>query len=235
MAAACIYITDTYGLYNLYIPCQYIRYLKHLLHTIYGRQGNEDLLGCWCSNLSHRQTLFMLLNHSPRSTSIYQWGVSSSPPIFHHIPVKTTSSAYWQDNLLRHGPRCYLCVCKLCLPNCKLIFKMTRTKLLYKTNSTAEEVAKSNISLLSIGQNSWCECVVKVVFLLHFLACLYCYFFFVCFQMVRGNLECGAAESTEVKALTFGLAFMVLPFIPASNLLFPVGFVVAERILYLPR
>lgn len=114
-------------------------------------------------------------------------------------------------------------------------FKMTRTKLLYKTNSTAEEVAKSNISLLSIGQNSWCECVVKVVFLLHFLACLYCYFFFVCFQMVRGNLECGAAESTEVKALTFGLAFMVLPFIPASNLLFPVGFVVAERILYLPR
>ena len=55
--------------------------------------------------------------------------------------------------------------------------------------------------------------------------------------MVRDS-NCGgaaAAESTEVKALTFGLAFMVLPFIPASNLLFPVGFVVAERILYLPR
>jgi len=27
---------------------------------------------------------------------------------------------------------------------------------------------------------------------------------------------------------------MVLPFIPASNLFFPVGFVVAERILYTP-
>ena len=27
---------------------------------------------------------------------------------------------------------------------------------------------------------------------------------------------------------------MVLPFIPATNLLFPVGFVVAERVLYLP-
>ena len=30
------------------------------------------------------------------------------------------------------------------------------------------------------------------------------------------------------------LALLVLPFIPASNLFFPVGFVVAERILYTP-
>jgi hypothetical protein len=30
------------------------------------------------------------------------------------------------------------------------------------------------------------------------------------------------------------LAFMVLPFLPASNLFFPVGFVVAERVLYIP-
>ena len=30
------------------------------------------------------------------------------------------------------------------------------------------------------------------------------------------------------------LSFLVLPFIPASNLFFPVGFVVAERILYTP-
>ena len=29
--------------------------------------------------------------------------------------------------------------------------------------------------------------------------------------------------------------FLVLPFLPASNLFFPVGFVIAERILYLPR
>jgi protein O-mannosyl-transferase len=27
---------------------------------------------------------------------------------------------------------------------------------------------------------------------------------------------------------------MVLPFLPASNLFFPVGFVVAERVLYMP-
>ena len=32
----------------------------------------------------------------------------------------------------------------------------------------------------------------------------------------------------------FALSLLIFPFIPASNLLFPVGFVVAERILYLP-
>lgn len=30
------------------------------------------------------------------------------------------------------------------------------------------------------------------------------------------------------------LSLIVLPFIPASNLFFPVGFVVAERVLYVP-
>ncbi|XP_075712919.1 protein O-mannosyl-transferase TMTC3 [Rhinoderma darwinii] len=36
------------------------------------------------------------------------------------------------------------------------------------------------------------------------------------------------------KAVLMGLCLMVLPFIPASNLFFPVGFVVAERVLYVP-
>ena len=30
------------------------------------------------------------------------------------------------------------------------------------------------------------------------------------------------------------LSWMVIPFLPASNIFFPVGFVVAERVLYLP-
>jgi hypothetical protein len=30
-----------------------------------------------------------------------------------------------------------------------------------------------------------------------------------------------------------GLAFLVVPFLPASNIFFRVGFVVAERVLYL--
>jgi hypothetical protein len=32
-----------------------------------------------------------------------------------------------------------------------------------------------------------------------------------------------------------GLALLVIPFLPASNLFFKVGFVVAERVLYIPR
>jgi len=34
--------------------------------------------------------------------------------------------------------------------------------------------------------------------------------------------------------ITQSLALTVFPFIPASNLFFPVGFVVAERVLYAP-
>ena len=36
------------------------------------------------------------------------------------------------------------------------------------------------------------------------------------------------------KAVVISLALMIFPFLPASNLFFPVGFVVAERVLYLP-
>lgn len=36
------------------------------------------------------------------------------------------------------------------------------------------------------------------------------------------------------RVVTFSLAVLVVPFLPASNLLIRVGFVVAERVLYLP-
>lgn len=36
------------------------------------------------------------------------------------------------------------------------------------------------------------------------------------------------------QGVLFALSILVFPFLPASNLLFPVGFVVAERILYIP-
>ena len=38
----------------------------------------------------------------------------------------------------------------------------------------------------------------------------------------------------ERNLLTLALSLLALPFLPASNLFFPVGFVVAERVLYLP-
>ncbi len=36
------------------------------------------------------------------------------------------------------------------------------------------------------------------------------------------------------RTVLFGLSLLVFPYVPASNLFFPVGFVVAERVLYLP-
>ena len=35
-------------------------------------------------------------------------------------------------------------------------------------------------------------------------------------------------------SVLFALSLMILPFLPASNLFFTVGFVIAERILYMP-
>ncbi|XP_062051007.1 protein O-mannosyl-transferase TMTC1 isoform X4 [Lepus europaeus] len=49
------------------------------------------------------------------------------------------------------------------------------------------------------------------------------------------TLHCLAAfKRLEHKEVLVGLLFLVLPFIPASNLFFRVGFVVAERVLYMP-
>ncbi|KAK2838371.1 hypothetical protein Q7C36_013185 [Tachysurus vachellii] len=39
---------------------------------------------------------------------------------------------------------------------------------------------------------------------------------------------------SSAKTVLMALSLLVLPFIPASNLFFPVGFVVAERVLYVP-
>lgn len=55
-------------------------------------------------------------------------------------------------------------------------------------------------------------------------------------QSVEANSEsCYFQMAVSESAVISGLLFYGLPFLPASNLFFPVGFVVAERILYLPR
>ena len=41
-------------------------------------------------------------------------------------------------------------------------------------------------------------------------------------------------DTPRAKMVGFGMSLVVFPFLPASNLFFPVGFVVAERVLYLP-
>ena len=50
--------------------------------------------------------------------------------------------------------------------------------------------------------------------------------------LVRSALE--SRSRSHVTVVSLGLAMIVFPFLPASNLFFPVGFVVAERVLYLP-
>ena len=50
------------------------------------------------------------------------------------------------------------------------------------------------------------------------------------------SVGCYAASTRDShhRKLLFGVCLMVIPFIPASNLFFPVGFVIAERVLYIP-
>uniref|UniRef100_A0A3Q0S0S4 dolichyl-phosphate-mannose--protein mannosyltransferase n=1 Tax=Amphilophus citrinellus TaxID=61819 RepID=A0A3Q0S0S4_AMPCI len=54
--------------------------------------------------------------------------------------------------------------------------------------------------------------------------------------MITLCLHCTSAlqVKTEIREVLVGLLFLVFPFIPASNLFFRVGFVVAERVLYMP-
>ncbi|KAM6420383.1 LOW QUALITY PROTEIN: protein O-mannosyl-transferase TMTC1 [Pluvialis apricaria] len=58
---------------------------------------------------------------------------------------------------------------------------------------------------------------------------------FLVLVMTLLSLYCVAAfKKLEHKEVLVGLLFLVFPFIPASNLFFRVGFVVAERVLYMP-
>ncbi|XP_072256210.1 protein O-mannosyl-transferase TMTC1 [Pyxicephalus adspersus] len=53
--------------------------------------------------------------------------------------------------------------------------------------------------------------------------------------LVSLGLHCLASRKrSEHREVLVGLLFLVFPFIPASNLFFRVGFVVAERVLYMP-
>uniref|UniRef100_A0A8B9GNA1 Transmembrane O-mannosyltransferase targeting cadherins 1 n=1 Tax=Amazona collaria TaxID=241587 RepID=A0A8B9GNA1_9PSIT len=59
--------------------------------------------------------------------------------------------------------------------------------------------------------------------------------FLVCSMGNMGKYPMRYSLKLEHKEVLVGLLFLVFPFIPASNLFFRVGFVVAERVLYMPR
>uniref|UniRef100_A0A8D0U0P2 Protein O-mannosyl-transferase TMTC3 n=1 Tax=Sus scrofa TaxID=9823 RepID=A0A8D0U0P2_PIG len=58
-------------------------------------------------------------------------------------------------------------------------------------------------------------------------------FIFFCFLGALGVFSLRYSGDSS-KTVLMALCLMALPFIPASNLFFPVGFVVAERVLYVP-
>ncbi len=58
------------------------------------------------------------------------------------------------------------------------------------------------------------------------------FLFYTALTVLVGKILMTAGRRSLI--LLLGLSLMVIPFLPASNLLFYVGFVVAERILYLP-
>ncbi len=51
---------------------------------------------------------------------------------------------------------------------------------------------------------------------------------------LKGLFASEGLSKKNSKVIVFSLALLALPFLPACNLFFPVGFVVAERVLYLP-
>lgn len=62
------------------------------------------------------------------------------------------------------------------------------------------------------------------------LATLFAYVTLAIFVLTALNTE----NRQQATIIIMSLAFMILPFLPASNLFFPVGFVIAERVLYIP-
>ncbi|VDO09654.1 unnamed protein product [Rodentolepis nana] len=60
--------------------------------------------------------------------------------------------------------------------------------------------------------------------------------FFAFFGLFLAALRCASpwTKTRQSLTLSMGLALLCLPFLPASNLFFYVGFVVAERVLYVP-
>lgn len=50
---------------------------------------------------------------------------------------------------------------------------------------------------------------------------------------IKSNIQLEDTKNT-LNVMVFGFALLILPFLPATNLFFYVGFIVAERILYIP-
>ncbi|XP_037945522.1 protein O-mannosyl-transferase Tmtc3 [Teleopsis dalmanni] len=93
-----------------------------------------------------------------------------------------------------------------------------------------------NVWLLLFPSNLCCDWTMGTISLIEGFIDIRNVATLVTFAMLFGLVAraCTTKNLTLSRTLLMCLAWTVLPFIPASNLFFPVGFVVAERILYMP-
>ncbi|XP_054159128.1 protein O-mannosyl-transferase TMTC2-like [Oppia nitens] len=54
------------------------------------------------------------------------------------------------------------------------------------------------------------------------------------YSTMTSSSSSSSMTMTQMDCITIGLSLLIIPFIPATNLFFYVGFVIAERILYIP-
>lgn len=120
--------------------------------------------------------------------------------------------------------------------------KTLKTKSLYENNGSL--LSSSSVRVREKGDKS-CPCsVCHVNFLdLHSLSCrntnnnnsMNAYSTCVCsLSLKRATIHRNRKMLSSSCAILLSFAFLILPFLPATNILFYVGFVVAERVLYLP-
>lgn len=123
-----------------------------------------------------------------------------------------------------------------------------KMKSLYENNSSLLSSSSTTSSSVRIREKTGdksCPCsVCHVNFLdLHSLSCrntnnnnsMNAYSTCVCsLSLKRATIHRNRKMLSSSCAILLSSAFLILPFLPATNILFYVGFVVAERVLYLP-
>ena len=93
-----------------------------------------------------------------------------------------------------------------------------------------------NLWLLLCPSVLCCDWTMASVPLVSSLSDMRILFVIICF-VVAIHLVCSviiSAENHATKSIILSVSWMVIPFLPAFNLFFPVGFVIAERVLYIP-
>ncbi|CAK1599885.1 unnamed protein product [Parnassius mnemosyne] len=124
----------------------------------------------------------------------------------------------------------------------KPVFKPTENPAAFATNLFTKVVTLKYIYFLNFLLLVWpqwlcydwsmgCIPLIKSVFDYRIL----CIFLIYLFAILHVKAILNPRNNVASKRLTIlAISLLIVPFLPAANILFPVGFVIAERILYLP-